>query len=80
MTLAKIHRYVLRNSLIRSASFVRSLDFACVTDTLQHSTCRKFPTSLTKFHWGMHFERGRYRHFLTVICGRNFAFDVRRSG
>ena len=21
----------------------------------------------------MHFGRGRYRHFLTVICGRNFA-------
>ena len=37
-TLAKILRYVLRNSLIRSASFVRSLDCACVTDTLQHST------------------------------------------
>ena len=59
----KIHRYVLRNSLIRSASFVRSLDFACVIDTLQPSTCRKFPTSLAKLHWGMCFGRGRYRHF-----------------
>ena len=26
-----------------------------------------------RFHWGMYFERGRYRHFLTVICGRNCA-------
>ena len=43
---SKVHRCVLRNSLIRRASFVRSLDFACVTDTLQHSTCRKFPTSI----------------------------------
>ena len=58
-----VQRFVLRISLIRSASFVRSLDFACVTDTLQHSTCRKFPTSLAMFRWGMHFRRGRYRHF-----------------
>ena len=33
--LAKVLRYVLRNSLIRSASFVRSLDFACVANGLQ---------------------------------------------
>ena len=33
--LAKVLRYVLRNSLIRSASFVRSLDFACVANSLQ---------------------------------------------
>ncbi len=26
-----------------------------------------------KFHWGMHFQRGRYRHFSAVICGRNCA-------
>ena len=32
--LAKVPRFVLRNSLIRSASFVRSLDFACLTDDL----------------------------------------------
>ena len=31
----QVLRYVLRNSLIRSASFVRSLDFACVNDGLQ---------------------------------------------
>ena len=33
--LAKVLRYVPRNSLIRSASFVRSLDFACVANGLQ---------------------------------------------
>ena len=77
-TLAKVLRFVLRNSLIRSASFVRSLDFACVTDTLQHSTYRKFSTSLAKVPWGHAIRTGPLSPLLNRDLRAELRFDVRR--
>jgi hypothetical protein len=34
---------------------------------------QRFRHNWPRFHRAMHFERGRYRHFLTVYCGRNCA-------